>query len=141
MWCQVTESPEQQSPLLSEYPEPESYLNQENTCRKFYQDVYQQNRSNINQGKVVMFKEESDFLLYDDGEEVLEDVNEFDDYGQAVSEYLNELDYTQSCNNADENHVGPWAREPLKQVNSLDLDEYRWGLENKWTMTMNAFSI
>ena len=74
---------------------------------------------------MVNFKEESDFVLYDDGEEVLEEGEELDDYGDAVNEYLNELEHSYSLNHAEEDLGGPWSRQPLKLVNSLDLDEYR----------------
>ena len=104
--------------------EPQFDLNQEQNCRKFYQDVYHQNKT-IPHSKMVNFKEESDIVLYDDGEEVLEEGEEVDDYGDAVSEYLNELEHSYSLNHAEEDLAGPWSRQPLKLVNSLDLDEYR----------------
>ena len=118
---QVYESPEA-SPLLAESAESQFELNQEKNCQKFYQDVYHQNKT-IPHSKMVNFKEESNLVLYDEDEEVLEDGEEFDDYGDAVSEYLDELEHTYSLN---KDLACPWSREPLKLVNSLDLDEYRY---------------
>ena len=120
IFFQVHENPET-SPLLSECSESQVNSNQEKT---FYQDIYHQNKT-IPHSKVVNFKEESDFVLFDDGNEVLEECEDFDDYGETVSEYLNDLENSYSLNQAEEDLVGPWSREPLKPVNSLDLDEYR----------------
>ena len=75
---------------------------------------------------MVNFKEESTFVLYDEGEEILEDEEDFADYADAVSEYLDELDQSCSFGRSDKEPPCPWSREPLKLVNSLDLDEYRY---------------
>ena len=117
------ESPEA-SPLLTESSESQFDLNQEKNCKKFYQDVFHQNKT-IPHSKVVNFKEDSDFVLYDDGEEVLEEGEELDDYGEKVSDYLNELEQSYSQNHAEEDLVELWSRETFQPVNSLDLDECR----------------
>ena len=60
--------------------------------------------------------------VQDDEEEVFEK-DEFDDYSQTISNYLNSLENQQPV--AEFDFVNPWAREPLQPMSSLDLDEYR----------------
>ena len=123
---QVYECPDE-SPLLTESPKAQLGHNEENNCSTFYKDVYHIHK-NIPHSKMVNFKEESTFVLYNEGEgeEILEDEEDFADYADAVSEYLDELDQSCSSDRPDKDPPCPWSREPLKLVNSLDLDEYRY---------------
>ena len=59
--------------------------------------------------------------VYDDEEEVFEK-DDFEDYSQTLSNYLNSNQQQQT---GEFSLVNPWNREPLQSLNSLDLDEYR----------------
>ena len=66
--------------------------------------------------------------VYDDEEEVFEK-DDFEDYSQTISNYLNSIENQQQQQQqhtvTDFSFVNPWNREPLQSLNSLDLDEYR----------------
>ena len=70
--------------------------------------------------------------VHDDDEEVFEK-DDFEDYSQTISNYLNSIEnQQQQPQQAIEfSFVNPWNREPLQSMNSLDLDEYRQGWERK----------
>ena len=64
----------------------------------------------------------------DDEEEVFES-EDFEDYSQTISNYLNSIENQQQQQQQDVSEfsfVNPWNREPLQSLNSLDLDEYRY---------------
>ena len=66
--------------------------------------------------------------VQDDDEEVFEN-DDFEDYSQTISNYLNSIEnqqqQEQQQHNIEFSFVNPWNREPLQSLNSLDLDEYR----------------
>ena len=72
--------------------------------------------------------------VHDDDEEVFEK-DDFEDYSQTISNYLNSIENQQKQPQQaiEFSFVNPWNREPLQSINSLDLDEYRqgWGEEEK----------
>ena len=68
--------------------------------------------------------------VWDDEEEVFEK-DDFEDYSQTISNYLNSIENQQQEQQQQQHvtefsFVNPWNREPLQSLNSLDLDEYRY---------------
>ena len=116
---QVYESPES-SPKHQADVEGIDDSNNVKKCNKFFQDVCNQNR-NIPSSKSVNFKEDSDLILYNEEEEILESVDDCD----SVESLQNYLDKLETTSNPQDVSSASLCRDPIKLVNSLDLDEYR----------------
>ena len=78
--------------------------------------------------QIYAFKTKKRGKVHDDDEEVFEE-DDFEDYSQTISNYLNSIEdqqqQPQHQHATEFSFINPWNREPLQSLNSLDLDEYR----------------